>query len=108
MSQTPGVVVVAYVSCAPGKRDELVAVLRASQERSRAEPGCLRYGFSTAVEDPDAFVAVEEWADREALEVHLGTENIREFMGALPGLVAGAPQLLMHEISASGPLPLPR
>ena len=105
MSQTPGVIVIAYVSCAPGRRDELAAVLTASQERSRAEPGCLRYGFSAAVEDPDAFVAVEEWADREALEVHLKTDHIRAFMAALPGLVAGQPRLLMHEISASGPLP---
>ncbi len=107
MPETPGVIVIARVRCAPGKQDEMRAVLAASQERSRAEDGCLRYGFSAAIEDPDAFVAVEEWADRAALEVHLRTDHIREFIGSLPGLVAEPPDIAMHEVAATGPLPLP-
>ena len=38
------------------------------QSESRQEPGCLRYGFYTSLEDPDEFVAVEEWESAEALQ----------------------------------------
>ena len=47
------------------------------QSESRQEPGCLRYGFYTSVEDPDEFVAVEEWESAEALRAHFARPEHR-------------------------------
>ena len=61
------IVVIGRVRCAEQNREALLAALTRMQDQSRKEEGCLRYGFFSAVEDPLGFVAVEEWADREAL-----------------------------------------
>ena len=61
------------------------------QDDSRREEGCLRYGFFAAVEDPLSFVAVEEWADRAALDRHFAQPHLQEFArGLLRGGVRAA------------------
>ena len=83
-------IVVGRVSCAAEHRAALVALLERMQEESRREPGCLRYGFFAAVEDPLTFVAVEEWADREALDRHFAQPHLQEFSrGLVSSQVAG-------------------
>jgi quinol monooxygenase YgiN len=72
------ILVVGRVRCDAERRDELVALCETMQTESRKEDGCLRYGFFAAVEDPLSFVAVEEWADREALDRHFAQPHLRE------------------------------
>lgn len=105
MPDSPGVIVIAYVSCQPGRRDNLVALLTDLQDASRRDEGCLRYGFSSRIEDPEAFVAVEEWASQEALAAHLREPHIADFARRAPALLAGAPEVTAHEVHGSGPLP---
>ncbi|CAN5594184.1 putative quinol monooxygenase [soil metagenome] len=95
------IVVIGRVSCEADKRDALVAHLERMQEASRAEEGCIRYGFFAAVEDPLSFVAVEEWADRAALDRHFEQPHLTEFAAGLGELVSGAPEVAIHEIAGS-------
>ena len=69
------VIVIARWRPQAGRRDELVALLREVQAASRADDGCLNYGYYSDVADPDSFIAVEEWRDEEALRVHLHTRS---------------------------------
>ena len=71
------IVVIGRVRCAEENREALVAALTEMQDESRKEDGCLRYGFFAAVEDPLSFVAVEEWADREALDAHFAQPHLQ-------------------------------
>ncbi len=97
--------VIGRVQCAPERRDELVALLERMQDDSRREEGCLRYGFFAAVEDPLCFVAVEEWADRAALERHFAQPHLREFARGLREVVAAPPEVAIHEVAVTKPFP---
>jgi quinol monooxygenase YgiN len=97
--------VIGRVQCAPEQRDELVALLEKMQEDSRREDGCLRYGFFAAVEDPLSFVAVEEWADREALDRHFAEPHLQKFAGRLLELVSSTPEVAIHDVTGTEPFP---
>jgi quinol monooxygenase YgiN len=97
--------VVGRVRCRSEQRDELVALMRRMQDDSRREEGCLRYGFFAAVEDPLSFVAVEEWADREALDRHFAQEHLQDFARNLLELVDSRPEVAIHEIAGTSSFP---
>jgi quinol monooxygenase YgiN len=95
--------VIGRVRCETERREDLVALCRKMQEDSRREDGCLRYGFFSAVEDPNSFVAVEEWADREALDRHFDQDHLHEFARRLGTLVSERPEVAIHEIADTRP-----
>jgi quinol monooxygenase YgiN len=97
--------VIGRVRCDAEQRDALVALCETMQDNSRREDGCLRYGFFAAVEDPLSFVAVEEWADREALDRHFAQPHLHEFGRALLELVSGRPEVAIHEVADTKPFP---
>ena len=99
------ILVVGRVRCPEDKRDALVALMEKMQEESRREEGCIRYGFSAAVEDPLSFVAVEEWADREALDSHFAEPHLREFATGLLELVSERPEVAIHEVAETSGYP---
>jgi quinol monooxygenase YgiN len=99
------ILVVGRVRCDAANRDALVEALTRMQDASREEEGCLRYGFFAAVEDPLSFVAVEEWRDRAALDVHFAQPHLREFASTLLGLVSEQPEVAIHEIAGTSPFP---
>jgi quinol monooxygenase YgiN len=98
-------IVIGRVQCRAEQRDELIALCKEMQDNSRREEGCLRYGFFAAVEDPLSFIAVEEWADREALDRHFAEPHLHEFARRLGGLVSAPPEVAIHEIAATKPFP---
>jgi quinol monooxygenase YgiN len=97
--------VIGRVQCNAEKRDELVALFEEMQENSRREEGCLRYGFFAAVEDPLRFVAVEGWADREALDRHFAEPHLHEFTRGLLRCVSERPEVAIHEVADTQPFP---
>jgi len=99
------ILVIGRVRCEPERRDELVALLVKMQDESRKEEGCIRYGFFAAVEDPNSFVAVEEWADREALDRHFAEPHLQEFSKGLLEAVAERPEVAIHEIAGTSDFP---
>lgn len=101
------VIVIGRVSCTEDNRDELIEAAGVMQEASRGEEGCIRYGFFSAVEDPLAFVAVEEWTDRAALDAHFEQPHLKEFTARLGELVSARPEVAIHEVGETSPFPGP-
>jgi quinol monooxygenase YgiN len=99
------IVVIGRVSCAVENRDALIAALERMQEASRKEDGCIRYGFFAAVEEPTSFIAVEEWADRSALDRHFQQAHLAEFAKRLGELVSERPEVAIHEVADTKPFP---
>jgi quinol monooxygenase YgiN len=99
------IVVIGRVTCAPEDRERLVGLLETMQNNSRKEDGCIRYGFFAAVEDPHSFIAVEEWADREALDKHFAQAHLQEFATGLLEVVSERPEVAIHEIAETGDFP---
>ncbi len=99
------VLVIGRVTCEPGNREALAAACERMQEASRREEGCIRYGFFVAVEDPNSLVAVEEWADRAALDRHFAEPHLQEFAAELGKLVSERPEVAIHEIAGTSDFP---
>jgi quinol monooxygenase YgiN len=97
--------VIGRVRCEADKREQLIALFERMQNASRGEEGCVRYGFFGAVEDPLCFVAVEEWADREALDRHFAQPHLQEFARGLLEVVSERPEVAIHEVAATKPFP---
>jgi quinol monooxygenase YgiN len=97
--------VIGRVRCEPEQRDRLVALMTEMQDNSRSEQGCLRYGFFAAVEDPLTFVAVEEWADRAALDAHFAQPHLQQFAKGLLELISERPEVAIHEVADTQPFP---
>jgi quinol monooxygenase YgiN len=99
------VIVIGRGKCTPGKQQEVVEALTWMQEQSRQEPGCVRYGFHFAVEDPDSFVAVEEWESPAALRAHFAAPSVAGFGERIGGLLAGPPEVRIHGVSRTNEFP---
>lgn len=99
------ILVVGRVRCEGSNRDALIEALTTMQDASRKEDGCIRYGFFSAVEDPLSFVAVEEWRDRDALDVHFAQPHLGEFGAKLLELATERPEVAIHEIAGTSDFP---
>ena len=99
------VLVIGRGRCAPEHRDMLIELGKEMQEKSRQEDGCLSYSFFTAIEDPNRFVAVEEWRDRVALDRHFTQPHLQEFTRGLGEVVSERPEVAIHEVADTEPVP---
>ncbi len=70
--------------------------------RSRAEPGCIAHGVHQAYEDRNRLTFVEQWADRDAMNVHFGVPEARAFSRALGQMAAAPAELKIYEAEPLG------
>ncbi len=82
----------------PGKRDDLLQVVRRMLEPDRLAKGCLSYHFYQDIEDRNAFVFVEEWESRTDLEDYIRTESFRRLL-AVMDVLREAPKLDIYKVS---------
>ena len=101
------VLVIARFRPRTDRLDEFLAVLEDVQAASRADDGCLNYGYYRNITDDESYIAVEEWRDMAALESHLRTPHVARLIAALPEHAADRLEIAAHTVANSGPLPLP-
>ena len=92
-SPRPTVNVVATLTAADGKAEELEAVLLSMLPASRADDGCIRYELFRDGRDPNVFVFVEEWRDMDAVKAHGAQPHMAEAGNRMKGLLAGRPEI---------------
>ena len=102
------VIVIARFRPQPDRVDEFLAVLTEVQAASRADDGCLNYGYYRNITDELSFIAVEEWRDMDALAGHLRTPHVARLIAELPEHAAEPPEIAAHVIERSDQLPLSR
>ena len=93
------VVITAVFTPADGRKDDLVAALRATIPAVHGEPGCDLYAIHDASDG--TIVLIEKWASQEALDGHNAGEPIAALASAVQSLL-GAPVAL----STMAPIPL--
>jgi len=91
----PGCTIIGMVVAKPEKRVELLKVLAAQVEPTRAEPGNVNYDFHCDKMDPNIFIFYENFVDKAALEEHLQKPHLKPLMTRLEELVA-EPISIMH------------
>jgi len=87
--------VVARIKSRGGKEAEVEKTLRGLIEPTRSEKGCINYNLHRSQEDPGLFMFYENWTSREALDQHLATPYLRDFLSRVEDLLDGPVDLQM-------------
>lgn len=97
------IALIAKLTAAEGKADELKSALQALIEAADSEPGLEIYSAHQAADDPNTFYFYELYADQAALEVHGKAEPMTGAMKALGGLLGGRPEVTkLSGVAAKG------
>jgi quinol monooxygenase YgiN len=83
------IVVAGKVPVKPEARAAAVAAAERMAQATRAEPGCISYGFFADVSDPNTILIFEEWEEEAALTRHFATPHMAAFAAEIPRFVAG-------------------
>ena len=84
----------------PGRRAEVLEILRSVQGPVLAQAGCAACHIYEEQGAEPAVVFVEMWDSQEALETHIRSEAYRRVLGALE-LSGGPPEIRFDHVSAT-------
>lgn len=97
------IALIAKLTAADGKADELEAALGALIAAADSEPDLEVYSAHRADDDPDTFYFFELYADQAALDVHGKAEPMIGAMKALGGLLGSRPEVTkLTPVAAKG------
>ena len=77
------ILVTAKITSKSGDRNKIISKSKDLIESSRLESGCINYDLYESIEDVDVLLVLEQWKDKEALELHLQTEHFKAFGAAI-------------------------
>ena len=69
---------------------------------SRAEPGNICFDWFRSVDDPNLYLLVEMFRDREAGDAHVNSEHFAAAMGQMGHAYAGMPTVVHVEVPGEG------
>jgi quinol monooxygenase YgiN len=104
------VVAIADIFGVSGRRDELAALLRRTEQQARQQQGARRYVFTAHLGDPDHYVLVSEWETLDAMEAYHRSEQFASYQFALNGLLARPSEMIIYSVAGemrpvpSGPM----
>ena len=81
-----------------GNMDRARPIMQRMVEASRAENGCVEYGYAEDVLVPGLIHVKELWTDQAALDRHFETAHIAEWRAAWPSLGIGERDLRLYEV----------
>ncbi|MBY8854866.1 antibiotic biosynthesis monooxygenase [Nocardia sp. CA2R105] len=61
----------------PGRREEVIALIKESARAGGEDSGLLTYSINTALDDPDSVWVTELWTDKEAHDTTTRSEPVR-------------------------------
>jgi quinol monooxygenase YgiN len=67
---------------------------------SRAEDGCLAYGYAEDVTEPGLIHVFEVWAGQSALDAHFTTAHMAEWRAAWPSFGVSDRRLIAYEVAS--------
>lgn len=91
------IIVTGAIVAAPEHADEVERLGLEHVQRSRLEPGCLLHSIHRDVENPDRFVFVEHWADKDALLTHFAVQASADFVNAATALATEPPSIEIYD-----------
>ena len=82
----------------PKYADDFPAFIAEFTAATRAEPGNVSFDWSRSLDDPNMYILVEAFADREAGDAHVQTEHFQKAMGQLGRYLAAVPEIINVEV----------
>jgi quinol monooxygenase YgiN len=86
--------VIAKITAAEGKRDELASKLQFALDHAADEPGTLAYSLHADAKDEAVLWMYELYENQGALDAHMGADWFKELGPMLAGLVGNRPELI--------------
>ena len=77
------IIVNVEVSVEPGAADKARDAVKAMEQATRKEPGCLKYAFSVDLSDPGMIRVIERWESMEAIQNHMKSPHMADFQNAI-------------------------
>ena len=75
------------IEVAPGRRDQVVALLAAHKARLKSEPGTLQFEMLLANDDDTKVLSFEMYRDATAFETHLHGPSLAQLLKETAGTV---------------------
>jgi quinol monooxygenase YgiN len=69
---------------------------------TRAEPGAISFEWSRSTDDPGVYFLIEAFRDAAAGKAHVDSDHFKAAIARMPGLLAGAPEIVHADIPADG------
>jgi quinol monooxygenase YgiN len=86
----------------PDRSEEWLSLVADFTEATRAEPGNICFEWSRSVDNPNQFVLVEAFRDREAGEAHVNSDHFKSAMAVLPAAISDTPEIVNVEAAGDG------
>lgn len=83
---SPMLIIAGTIRFNPTKTDEARALVDKVVTATRAEDGNLDYSFAIDVLDPGLVRVFEAWRDQAAIDAHMASPHLAEFLGAVSSL----------------------
>lgn len=96
--------IIGTVRLPPDRLPDAKSTMEAMILASRAEPGCLVYGYAEDVLEPGLIHVKEIWANRAALDDHFASANLAAWRSNWPALGVTARHLALYEIGDPQPI----
>lgn len=90
--------IVGTVRLPPENLERARPAMLAMAEASRAEVGCLEYGYAEDVFVPGLIHVKELWSDQSALDAHFASTHIQAWRAVWPALKIGDRDLRVYEV----------
>lgn len=98
--------VLAFISIKPGKRPELIDLLKENIPNVLAEEGCIEYSATIDVTPPlprqvvddNMVTIIEKWESPEALQAHLEAPHMLAYKEQVADIVEGATIRVLEEV----------
>jgi quinol monooxygenase YgiN len=90
--------IIGTVRISPDSQQEALPVMERMISASRAENGCIDYGYAQDVLDPGLIYIKELWTDQAALDRHFASDHIAQWRAAWPALGIHDRRLCVYEV----------
>ena len=90
--------IVGTVRLPPQNLEAARPIMKRMADISRAEEGCLEYGYAEDIFDPGLIHVKEMWIDQIALDHHFAAPHLSEWRAAWPGLGIGDRNLRVYDV----------
>ena len=86
----------------PDRSEAWLSLVAGFTTATRAEPGNIFFEWSRSVDNPNEFVLVEAFRDREAGEAHVNSDHFKIAMASMPDAISDTPEIINVEAPGDG------
>jgi quinol monooxygenase YgiN len=78
--------------------DEWPSLVEEFTTSTRAEPGNISFDWYRSAEDPNLWILIEVFRDRESGDAHVRSDHFKAASEMMPRLLAAAPEIINVEV----------